>query len=458
MSTRVCGVLAGAAMAVALVAIGTGVAAKQRDLGREVLAPGDGWASVGEGVTGGAAAGASQVYVVRTRAELIAAFNNGVPRTTSSSTPSDVPKIIYVDGMIDLNVGDANQPLTCQDYYTNGYTLEAFLEGYDPTLPVTAAVNAPLEAARVASRNVQQARVRMRPGSNTTIVGLGKNSGFRGIWLDIRGASASNRRTNIIVRNLTFEDTFDCFPAWDSRPNERNWNAEYDAISVRDADRIWIDHNEFRDRLTADSTLPTYFGSLYQVHDGLLDITNASDKVTVSWNRFVNHDKLMLIGSSDTASADRGRLNVTLHHNLFEDIGQRAPRVRFGQVHIYNNMYRIADADRHSYSWGVGVHTEQPAGVVLSGIYAENNFFRTAEDVSPADIIARFNGKAAFVTGSLWNSASDNHAVDLLFEYNAARDPDLSDNVGWAPPYAYTLDETFKVPSLIASRSGPFNW
>ncbi len=46
-----------------------------------------------------------------------------------------------------------------------------------------------------------------------------------------------------------------------------------------------------------------YFGVLYQLHDGLLDITNASDLVTVSWNRFLNHDKVMLIGSSDSATS-----------------------------------------------------------------------------------------------------------------------------------------------------------
>ena len=33
-------------------------------------------------------------------------------------------------------------------------------------------------------------------------------------------------------------------------------------------------------------------------------------------------------------------LRVTLHHNLFESIGQRTPRVRFGKVHVYNNLYR----------------------------------------------------------------------------------------------------------------------
>ena len=110
------------------------------------------------------------------------------------------------------------------------------------------------------------------------------------------------------------------------------------------------------------------------MHDGLLDITNASDLVTVSWNRFLNHDKVMLIGSSDSAPADRGKLRVTLHHNLFDGIGQRAPRVRFGQVHVYNNLYRIEERRATAYSWGVGIE---------SAIYAENNFFQVDRATSP---------------------------------------------------------------------------
>ena len=43
----------------------------------------------------------------------------------------------------------------------------------------------------------------------------------------------------------------------------------------------------------------------------LLDITNQSDLVTVSWCRFQAHDKTMLIGSSDSKTADDGRLRVT---------------------------------------------------------------------------------------------------------------------------------------------------
>lgn len=425
-------------------------ASDHRDPGREILAPNDGWASFSTGTTGGANAADSQVYTVHNRQELIAALNNGI-YPPPSSTPSNVPKIIYVDGSIDANVDDNNQPLTCADYFRNGYTLDAYLAAYDPAVWGRVIPSGPLEAARVASQQAQQARVRIRVGSNTTIVGVGKNALIRGAWFDIRGTSGvANSRTNIVVRNLTFQDTFDCFPQWDPTDGSLgNWNSAYDSISLRDSDHVWIDHNTFADQETADSTLPIYFGRLFQVHDGEVDITNASDLVTVSYNRFLTHDKVMLIGSSDSATADRGKLRVTLHHNLFQEVGQRTPRVRFGKVHVYNNYYKPKNFESYQYSWGVGRE---------SAIYAENNFFRTDESITPDRFISRLNGTAIHVSETLVNASSDNKLVDVLAAYNAVNNPDLSGDVGWTPTLFVEIEPSFKVPSAIESRSGPFNW
>jgi pectate lyase len=428
----------------------TSATADQRDLGREVLAANDGWASMSTGTTGGSTASANQVYTVHNRRELVAALNNGI-YPPPSSNPSNVPKIIYVDGPIDANVDDNNQPLTCADYARNGYTLEAYLAAYDPAVWGRVLPSGPLEAARVASAAAQQARVRIRIGSNTTIVGVGKNTVIRGAWFDIRGtAGVVGSRTNIIVRNLTFEDTFDCFPQWDPTDGSQgNWNSAYDSISLRDSDHVWIDHNSFADKETADDTLPTYFGRLFQVHDGEVDITNASDLVTVSYNRFLDHDKVMLIGSSDSATADRNKLRVTLHHNLFAGVGQRGPRVRFGKVHVYNNYYTPKHTETYQYSLGVGRE---------SAIFAENNFFRTDADITPDRFLSRLSGTAIHIVGSLVNAASDNHEVDVLAEYNAVNNPDLSGDVGWTPTLFLEIEPTFKVPAAIESRSGPFNW
>lgn len=411
-------------------------ATKGSDPGRGVLAPNDGWAALGPGTTGGSAADADHVYVVTNRQELVAALANR----------SATPKIIYVDGTIDANVDDDNQPLTCEDYQRNGYTLEAYLEAYDPATWGRVLPSGPLEAARVASQQAQQTRVRIRIGSNTTIAGIGKKATIRGAWLDIRDAAT----TNIIIRNLTFEDTYDCFPQWDPTDGSQgNWNSQYDSISLRNGTHFWIDHNEFADVTTADQGLPVYFGRLFQVHDGLLDITNAADLVTVSWNRFRDHDKLMLIGSSDGATADRNRLRVTLHHNHFDNVGQRAPRVRFGQVHVYNNLYETRKLPTFGYSWGVGIESQ---------IYAENNYFRIDDSLTPDRIISRFNGTAIHASGTLLDGSSDKHFFDVVGAYNAANDPDLSPTVGWSPTLVVEVDETRRVLPAVQSHAGPFNW
>lgn len=430
------------------------VMAVQRDLGRQTLAAGDGFASLGDGVSGGASADDQHVFVVRNRTELMAAVNAG---------PTGAPRIIQVDGVIDANVDDANRPLRCEDYYRDGYTREAFLAFYNPA--GTWGPNPPantagsLEAARLTSAAAQSARIRVRVPDNTTIVGTDATATIRGAWFDLRG-TATVRRRNIIVRHLTFEDVYDCFPAWTPNRNANGtwagtgaWDSEYDAISLRDTENVWIDHNAFRDRATLDSTLPTLFGSKYQIHDGLVDITNASDRVTVSWNRFIDHDKTMLIGSSDSAPADVGRLRVTLHHNHFENIGQRAPRVRYGQVHVYNNYYVIPDGVTHSYSWGVGF---QPLPLA-SGIYAESNFFRTERAVTPDQFIAPFaGGRGIYVGRTIQSGAQDGLEVDPLTAFNAANDPDLPRDVGWTPSVYLEFDSAQRVPTLVELHAGPF--
>ena len=308
----------------------------------------------------------------------------------------------------------------------------------------------PLEAARVASQQAQQARVRIRPGSNTTIVGLGRNATIRGAWLDIRGtAGVANSRTNIIIRNLTFQDTFDCFPQWAPTDGALgSWNSQYDSISLRDTNNVWIDHNTFEDRDDRRRDAATCTSACCsRCTTACVDITNASDLVTVSWNRFRNHDKTMLIGSSDSAAADRGKLRVTLHHNLFDGIGQRAPRVRFGQVHLYNNYYDLRATPNYVYSWGVGIE---------SAIFAEENFFvadRTSRPTrsSTASTARRRRLRERCVIGPRVRNP-----VDVVAAWNAVNDPDLGFDAGWTPTLNFELLPAWTTPLLVPLFAGPF--
>ena len=143
-----------------------------RDLGREVLGATDGRAAFALAASCRAAATDANVFMASAvRRELIAALNNGV-YPPPSNTPSSTPKIIYVVDTIDANVDDDDRLLSCNDYNRNGYTVEAYCRRYDPAVWGMVLPSGPLEQARIASQQAQQARVRIRVGSNTTIVGI----------------------------------------------------------------------------------------------------------------------------------------------------------------------------------------------------------------------------------------------------------------------------------------------
>ncbi|MFF6876304.1 polysaccharide lyase family 1 protein [Streptomyces sp. NPDC012474] len=406
--------------------------AETRDISRDTLPANDGWAAAAGGTTGGATADDAHVHTVTDRAGLVRALDGG----------SDTPKIIKIAGTIDANTDDDGNRLDCADYATDGYSLKKYLAAYDPRTWGSAKPSGPQEEARQASAARQADRVELAVGSNTTIVGLGGPGNaavLKGASLQLKDAD------NVIVRNLDLRDAYDCFPVW--QPNTGglgDWKTAYDNIWLRGATHIWIDHVTLSDKGHPDDREPTYFGRNYLRHDGLLDITNASDLVTVSWSRFAGHDKAMLIGNSDSATSDRGKLRVTLHHNEFTSVVQRAPRVRFGQVHLYNNRYAVPDGTPFRYSLGVGTE---------SALYAENNAFTTPGHVEAADLVKSWNGTALHQSGTLFNG----YPVDLLAihnAYNSAGERDLTADVGWRPTLHTKIDSAVRADREVARGAG----
>lgn len=262
------------------------------------VAPTDGW---GAGTVGGSAATPEHIYTVHNRAELLNALANA----------GNAPKIIKVAGTIDMT-----------------------------------------EGTPFASTADQKVRARVRLTSNTTMVGEGPGAGFVNAWIDITSVS------QVIVRNLHLVAPCDVGPIWDPTDGALgNWNSAYDAIGIVTATQVWVDHNTITDAPVTDDTLPVENGKTRQCHDGAIDITKGADLVTVSYNVVTRHDKSMLIGSSDTATTDAGKLRITIANNVFDGVTQRVPRVRFGQVHVFNNYFvgsKAANPYAHSYSIGAG--------------------------------------------------------------------------------------------------------
>ncbi len=369
-----------AALCAAVLMVCSGAqAADPIDPARQV-APADGWASQAGGTIGGANAIDSQIYTVTNRKQLLAAINNG----------GTTPKIIKLSGIIDMTEGTP--------YVSTGD---------------------------------QAARGAIRLKSNTTLIGGTSNSGISNGHIVISNAS------QIIIRNLKIMNPCDVGPVFD--PNDGstgNWNAAYDGIAITGSDHIWIDHNSFTDAPKTDDQFPTENGHLKQCHDGALDITNASDFVTVSYNHFAQHNKNNLIGSSDSATADEGKLRITMSNNVFADIASRAPRVRFGMVHLFNNYYagnKVLPVYANSYSVGPGANAK---------ILSNNNVFAITGARGCDDIVKNPGGSAgAFKdTGSTLNGA--------------ALSCSISNNVTWAPPYAYTPRPIALVKANALAQAG----
>lgn len=380
---------------------------------RQTLPPGDGWASLDGGTTGGADAASDDVIEVRTRDELVAAVQG------------DHPKIVRVVGDIDANTAADGSALTCTDYARDGYTLRGYLDAFDPA-HWNGPASGPLEDARKASYAAQGEQIRVRIGANTTLIGAGDVQ-LSGFVVEVANVD------NVIVRNLRISDAYDCFPGW----NGGTWKTEWDNLVVSGSTHVWLDHLSLDDGKTVDTEQPEYFGEPFLRHDGLLDVVRGADLVTISWSELRGHDKSMLFGNGDDRTTDRGKLRVTMHHNELIDLVQRGPRVRFGQVHVYDNVYRVTDPARYGYSWGVGVE---------SSIKARENTFELADGVDAGRIIGDAGGTGIDVEGTWVNGAE----VDVLAAYNATNPeaPLTGEVAGAAGPHGVIQPAEVAVPAV----------
>lgn len=249
---------------------------------------------------------------------------------------------------------------------------------------------------------------RVRVTGNKTILGLGYNAALLYGGLEIKG-------DNVIIRNIRITGSYD--GDWDGKTHST------DAITIY-SKNVWIDHCD----LSASA-------------DGLLDIradgANPADFITISWTRLSNHNKVMLFGAGDDEIANRGHLRTTIHHCWFDGypgrgLNQRMPRIRFGDVHIYNTFYDEID------SYCVAARFE-------SDVVVENNFFRNSryphniEDqglgLEDPDLVARGN-IYEFTSGAKLTGGTAFNPADF---------------------YPYSLDDPNLLPAIVMNNAGLFN-
>ena len=269
-----------------------------------------GWASVGPGTNGGSDAPPENIHVVSTLAELKAAtLNNGDPKA---------PKIIYVRGTINGNEAADGTVMGEQDY-APGYDIQKYMSCFldngktwsDQAFPYCKQ----MRQLRQQGSNAMKRQIEVNLPSNTTLLGLDDAAGLVGANVIMHVAS------NVVIRNLSIESPVDWFTTWSPDDGDGAWNARFDCLSAVTSDHIWIDHVLLTDGRYPDSEAPSDFKNEPVIrHDGLLDLKDGTDFVTISNSQLRDHDKTSLLGSGDEhVDKDGGKLRVSFISNLFEN-------------------------------------------------------------------------------------------------------------------------------------------
>jgi pectate lyase len=231
-----------------------------------------------------------------------------------------------------------------------------------------------------------------------TLVGIGPNA-------IVSGMLTVDHHKNIIIRNLNLH------------------GSQYNALKITDGSHhVWLDHCDLMD-----------------ANDDLVEIIKGSDDVTVSWCRFHyssphEHVLAMWIGSDDGRTSDRGKLHVTLHHNWWaENIAERMPGARYGNVHIFNDYFTSS-----GNNFCVRAR-------VAAQILVQNSYFAHVNNplvILHGDAETRLN----LPSGSI-------QSQDNVFEQTTGSQD--ASGVVFTPPYAWTPDKASDVPTLVPAGAGP---
>ncbi|MEQ4303993.1 pectate lyase [Plantactinospora sp. B6F1] len=257
------------------------------------------------------------------------------------------------------------------------------------------------------SCNTAADKIELKEISNVTIVGVGGGALFDQLGIHIRDSS------NIIIQNVTIRNV--------KKSGSPTSNGG-DAIGMEsDVRNVWVDH------VTLEAS-----GGESEGFDGLFDMKDNTQYVTLSYSILRNSGRGGLIGSSES---DRSNGFITFHHNLYENIDSRTPLLRGGIAHIYNNHY----VDLHES----GINSRAGARAKV-----DNNYFRNSKDV----LGTFYTDEAGYwqVSGNIFDNVTWSSPGG---DTNPAG-PNPQSNTTVSIPYSYRLDGAGCVPDIVRQTAG----
>jgi pectate lyase len=280
------------------------------------------------------------------------------------------------------------------------------------TTPITIEVEGTINHGNTAkvsgdSCNTAAGVIELKQISNVTLIGVGAGAVFDQLGIHIREAR------NIIIRNVTVRNV---------RKSGTPTSNGGDAIGMESGVRnVWVDH------VTLEAS-----GGESEGFDGLFDMKDNTQYVTLSYSILRNSGRGGLIGSSED---DRSNGFVTFHHNQYSNIDSRTPLLRGGIAHMYNNSY-------------VGLHESGINSRAGARAKVENNYFRDSKDVLGTFYTSEagtWQASGNILDNVTWSSPDS--------ETNPAG-PGMPSTTTVSVPYSYRLDGASCVPNIVSQTVG----
>lgn len=256
---------------------------------------------------------------------------------------------------------------------------------------------------RLEGTGLQRQRDVIEVRSDKTIVGV-KGAELAGIGLNISG------QHNIIIRNLIIH------------------HADPDGIAARRSHHIWVDHCDIYSQDEAKR----------EDWDGLIDLTQGSSYLTVSYCHIHDHHKACLLNSGTMHWEDNGKNRATYHHNAFIRTDQRNPRIGYGLGHVFCNYYE----DIGSYA--IGMHTQ-------ARVLSEHNWFGSGVRRPFAQMYANSCDEASC---AFFDDRGSRFARPLPEGFKTQPTGTDFRPAEWYD-YDFALDDTAAVASLFPWQTGP---
>ncbi|KOX07723.1 pectate lyase family protein [Micromonospora profundi] len=336
----------------------------------------------------------------------------GIVTGLSLSTPQASAAVGSATGYATQNGGTTGGAGGQTVRATTGTAIHAALCGRaSSSTPITIEVSGTINHGNTSkvsgsSCNTADGVIELKQISNVTIIGVG-SAVFDQLGIHIRDSS------NIIIQNVTVRNV-----KKSGSPTSNGGDAIGMESTVRN---VWVDH------VTLEAS-----GGESEGYDGLFDMKDNTQYVTLSYSILRNSGRGGLVGSSES---DLSNGFITYHHNLYENIDSRTPLLRGGTAHIYNNHYVSL---RES-----GINSRAGAKAKV-----ENNYFQNSKDV----LGTFYTNERGYwqVSGNIF----DNVTWSSAGSENYPAGPNPTSNTTVNIPYSYSLDGASCVPSIIRQTVG----